>query len=66
MNNIEAERSRIGLTKEEMANRLGVCSKTYTGYIRGKAIPSSVLVKMSEIFNCSVDYLLGINNNKTA
>lgn len=66
MNNIEAERGRLQLTKEEIAKQLGVTSKTYLGYTRGKAIPSNILIKMSQMFNCSVDYLLGLNTEKTA
>lgn len=62
MNNIEAERVRKGFTKEGLSKELGICSKTYSGYIHGKAIPSSILINMSKIFNCSVDYLLNIDN----
>lgn len=66
MNNIEAERGRLGFTKEEMAKLLGISSKTYRSYISGKAIPSSVLINMSKLFNCSVDYLLDLEAKKTA
>lgn len=60
MNNIEAERARLQLTKEEMAKQLGISSKTYRSYTNGKPIPSTILIKMSRIFNCSVDYLLAV------
>ena len=36
--NIEAERGRMQLTKEELSKKLGITSKTYLSYIRGKAI----------------------------
>ncbi len=62
MNNIEAERARRNFTKEEISKLLGITSKTYLGYTRGKPIPSTILVKMSKLFNCTVDYLLGIND----
>lgn len=61
MNNIEAERARLQLTKEEMARELGISPKTYRNYTNGKPIPSTILIKMSKIFNCSVDYLLAAN-----
>lgn len=60
--NIEAERARLGKSKEEMAKILGVTSKTYLGYTRDKPIPSNVLEKMVSVFDCSADYLLGIND----
>ena len=64
MNNIEAERGRLGLTKEEISRKLGISSKTYNSYISGKAIQSSVLINMSKIFKCSVDYLLDLDSPK--
>ncbi len=66
LNNIEAERGRLQLTKEELSKRLGITSKTYLSYIRGNAIPSSVLINMSQIFDCTVDYLLGLTTEKSA
>lgn len=63
--NIEAERGRLQLTKEEISKELGISSKTYLHYIRGNTpIPSDVLVKMATLFHCSVDYLLGLRMEK--
>lgn len=59
--NIEAERGRLNLSKEAMAKKLGITSKTYLNYVRGtNPIPSDILKKMSSEFGCSVDYLLGL------
>ncbi len=58
--NIEAERGRLQLTKGEMCKALGVTLKTYNGYIRGAAIPSTALEKLKNLTGCSVDYLLGL------
>ena len=58
--NIEAERGRLQMTKTDMCKRLGVTMKTYNGYIRGKAIPSTVLEKLREMTGQSIDYLLGL------
>lgn len=56
--NIEAERGRAQLTKEQLSKLLGITSKTYLAYIRGAAIPSDTLISMAELFGCSTDYLL--------
>lgn len=48
------------MTQEEIAIALGVDRTTYTFYETGKTKPSYVaLVKLANIFNVSVDYLLG-------
>ena len=58
LRNIEAERGRYGYTREALSKELGISSKTYKGYIDGTPIPSTVLVRLSDLFECSVDYLL--------
>ena len=58
--NIEAERGRLGMTKEQMCAALGVTSKTYLKYIRGGTIPSTVLEKLRNMTGKSTDYLLGL------
>lgn len=58
--NIEAERGRLQLSKEGLSKELGITSKTYLSYIRGNTpIPSDVLERMSDLFGCTTDYLLG-------
>lgn len=57
--NIEAERVKNALTKEDLANQLGVERKTYYNWQTNGKIPVTILIKLSDIFNCSVDYLLG-------
>lgn len=61
--NIEAERARKGLTIKELADMLGLKEeKTYRNWKdNSKDLSSSTLIKMSEIFGCSVDYLLGLS-----
>lgn len=58
--NIEAERARLQLTKEQMCEALGVSGKTYLSYIRGGTIPSTKLEKLRELTGKSTDYLLGL------
>ena len=63
--NIEAERGRHQLTKEELSAMLGITSKTYLNYVRGTTpIPSDKLEKMSSIFGKTTDYLLGISEER--
>ena len=57
--NIEAERGRQGLTKTQVAERLGVTLTTYNTYINGASIPSDKLIALSDMFGVSCDYLLG-------
>ena len=61
--NIEAERARLQMTKEQMCAELGITNKTYLSYIRGGRIPSTVLVKLSEMTGKSTDYLLGLTES---
>lgn len=56
--NIEAERSRAGLTRTALAKRIGVSLNTYSSYINGGSIPSDKLVLLADMFNVSTDYLL--------
>lgn len=58
--NIEAERGRLGMTKEQMCEALDITGKTYLNYIRGGVIPSRVLEKLREMTGKSTDYLLGL------
>ena len=60
--NIEAERARLGLTKKQMCDALGVTGKTYLKYIRGDTIPSGVLIKLRDLTGQSIEYLLGITS----
>ncbi len=65
--NIEAERSRNGLSRAELSQRLGVSQTTYKRYVEGDSpIPSSTLIKLSGLFHCSVDYLLGLQVAKSS
>jgi len=64
LRNVEAERARNGLTIEELAQKLGISCKTYQNYVRGSSVPSDKLLVMRGLFGCSVDYLLGIHNEK--
>lgn len=57
--NIEAERARKGMTKEELSRELGVSTRTYYNWINGeRPIPNTALAKMKNMFGTDIDYLL--------
>ena len=66
---IELERTRLGLNQIELAKKLNLSSSaSISQYESGDRMPSDdIKLKMAEIFDCSVDYLLGkTDSRKTA
>lgn len=61
--NIEVERKRLNLSQEDFSEKLGIERKTYYNWLTKGNIPISVLIKLSEMFDCSIDYLLGRTRN---
>ena len=62
--NIEAERARNGMSQDELIKALGYKERrSYYVWLSSGNIPVSVLVKMADIFDCSIDYLLGRTKN---
>ena len=61
---IELERMRLGLNQIELAKKLNLSSSaSISQYESGDRIPSDdIKLKMCEIFNCSLDYLMGKSN----
>ena len=57
--NIEAERARRGLSKDEFSKMLGVSRKTYYNWVAKGKIPQNKLELMADIFGTSTEYLLG-------
>ena len=61
--NIEAERARLGLSKDDFAKKIGIATKTYYNWINGvNPIPSDTLISLSAICNVDIDYLLGLSD----
>lgn len=61
--NIEAERARMGMSKDEFAKMLGIATKTYYNWLNGiNPIPSDVLIDMSQRCDADIDYLLSLSN----
>ena len=64
--NIEAERARNGFSVTSLSNQLGISDKTYRNWQAPNGdIPASKLLEMSKLFDCSIDYLLGIQQPPT-
>lgn len=60
-------RKEVELTQEELALKLGLKGKSsIANYESGKITPSDdIKLKMCEIFDCSMDYLMGKSDYKT-
>ena len=53
-------RKQAHLTQVELASKLGIVQSSYADWERGKKKPTQDnLVKIAQIFNVSVDYLVG-------
>ena len=60
MNRIKILREELNMTQQELADKLDGAKSTVAMYEKGDRKPSmEVLLKLSEIFDCSIDYLLG-------
>ena len=63
-NNIKTLRKQVGLTQTELADKLGVTEQTISKWENDKCYPDvSLLPLLANIFNCSVDAVLGIDND---
>lgn len=60
MNRIKILREEFNFTQQDLANKLE-CSKSVIGLYESETRKPSmeILLKLSEIFNCSIDYILG-------
>lgn len=58
--NIEVERIKQRLSSAELAKKLGISRGTLSAWQKKGNIPATKLIMMSQLFNCSVDYLLGL------
>jgi DNA-binding Xre family transcriptional regulator len=64
LSNIEAERARNNQSLLDLAKSLGVTERTLFSWIHMiTPIPSTKLLKMCKLWNCSSDYLLAISND---
>lgn len=60
MNRLKELRKEAGINQTELASRLGIVQSTLSHWEQGKYdIDNESLVKLAEIFDCSIDYILG-------
>jgi transcriptional regulator with XRE-family HTH domain len=63
INRIKQLRSELDLTQEELSKKLGLSKSIIGLYESDTRKPSfEVLEKLSNIFDCSVDYFMGISD----
>lgn len=56
-------REQYHYSQKEVANRLNISPSIVSGYETGERTPSTeILLKISSLYQCSTDYLLGIVN----
>ena len=57
-------REEFGVTQRNAAAAVGIMTEAYQKYEYGKHIPSAtVLAKLADAYNVSLDYLVGRTNN---
>ena len=67
MNRIKLLREEYNMTQQELADKLDGAKSTVAMYEKGDRKPSlEVLIKLSSIFNCSIDYLMGNSDIRNA
>lgn len=60
MNRIKQLREEFGYTQQDLANKIDGAKSTIAMYENETRKPSmEILIKLSEILDCSIDYLLG-------
>ena len=63
---IESERIKRKMSKSELADFLGVSRRTVQNWQNGKTeMPLSKLIALSEHWECTIDYLLGLDDLPT-
>jgi len=63
-NRIRERREHKSLLQKDVANYIGISQQAVARWEKGETEPDSeTLVKLAELFGCSVDYLLGRTDN---
>lgn len=58
-------REDADLSQEDIARILNCSQVAYSYYELGRRdIPTEILINLAKYYNCSVDYLLGLTNQK--
>ena len=65
-NTIASERTRLGLSQDELAQELKKSRSTIQRWEKSpEEISGANLIKLSTLFGCSIDYLLGNTIERT-
>lgn len=62
--NIAAERAKRKMSMDALAEKIGVTRKTIYNWESAGSIPQSALEKMADLFGCSIDYLLMVDDKE--
>ena len=67
MNNLQSERKRLGLTRKQLAEKIGRSEAAIGKWERGESSPAlmSDALKLATVFGCSTDYLCGLTEERT-
>lgn len=61
---LRAIRKESGLTQKQVGEAIGSTERNYQRYERGDVLPNfEYLVKLSDVFNVPLDYLMGRSDN---
>lgn len=65
MENIRIERARYNMSMQQLADEIGVGIQTVFNWEHGRCEPKATqIAKMSRVFGCSADYLLGLTKQR--
>ncbi len=65
-NTIASERKRLGLSQAQLGEMMGRDRATISRWETDPmSVSGSILCKLARIFNCSIDYLLGLTEERT-
>lgn len=66
-NNLKKLRIDENLTQEELAQKINTSRSNIANYENNKNMPSiDILYKLSQLFECSIDYLLGKSETRNS
>lgn len=66
MINLKLARIKRGYTREEISKICGVCVSTVSRWETGSITPPvQALIKLADLFNVSIDYLVGRKENES-
>lgn len=64
---IEAERIKRQMSRDDLANALSVSKRTISNWQSGVTeLPLSKLLAIAQMWNCTTDYLLGLDSQDSA